>query len=157
MGSDTAKPHSETAFVPYELGTSEMVARFIYSSGRISVTKGRIKPPAFDPSPYAELSVVHSSNLLDSEVWETGLLTLSSQSGRSTIYGRADIPVKALTDQALKAILDNKPFPRHTSVIGWPNSLDENERKSLTKLICLRLSEDPSIKLVCPDTPIKQS
>jgi hypothetical protein len=139
------------------LGTSELVARFIYSSSRISVTKGRIKPAAFDPPPDAALSVVHSTGLLDAEVWETGLLTLSSQSGRSTIYGRADIPVKVLADQALKAILDNKPFPRHTSVIGWPTSSDENERKSLTKLICLRLSEDPSIKLVCPDTPIKLS
>jgi hypothetical protein len=156
-GLGATKFHPEPALIPHELGTSELVARFIYSSSRMSVTTGRIKPSAFDPPPDGALSAVHSTGLLDADVWSIGLLTLSSQPGRSTIHGRADIPVKALIDQALKAILDNKPFLRHTSVVGWPDSSDVNERKALTKLICLKLSENPSIKLVRPDTPITHS
>jgi len=150
----TDESRAVPTFVPYELGTSEVVARFIYSSDRISVTKGRIKPAAFNPLPHSALSVVHSTGLLDSEIWDVGRLTLGTEAGRSTIHGRADIPVKALVAQELKAILDNNPFHRHTSVVGWPNSSDSNERKSLTKLICLQLSEDATIKLVVPESPI---
>jgi hypothetical protein len=117
----------------------------------------RPKWGVFDPSPHDELSVVHSTGLQDSDVWEIGLLTLGTQAGRDKIHGRADIPVTTLIDRKLRAILDHKPFKRHTSVIGWPDSSNSDERKQLRKLLCLELSQDLAIKLVIPETPITRS
>ena len=154
MGYGSVNPVQEKPFVPHELAATELVARFIYSSSQMSKTNGRIKTSAFNPSPYDELSVVHSTGLSDSEVWNIGLLTLTTEPGRRTIYGRANIPVAALVEQALKAILDNKPFSRHTSVVGWPKSSNENEQKELRKAICLELSQNPAIKLVVPESPL---
>jgi hypothetical protein len=123
----------------------------------MSKTIGRIKTSAFDPSPYDELSVVHSTGLSDAEVWNIGSFTLGSEKGRRTIYGRANIPVRALAEQALKAMLDNKTFPRHTSVVGWPKSSNGNEQKELRKAICLELSQNPAIKLATPEIPIARN
>lgn len=140
-----------------ELAASELVARFIYSRSKMSKQQGRPKPGAFDPSPYNKLSVAHSTGLQDLDVWEIGRLTLGTQPGREKIHGRADIPVKSLVDSKLSAMRDDNPFKRHTSVIGWPESADSDERKQLWLDICLALSQDPDVKLVIPETPIIRS
>jgi hypothetical protein len=114
-------------------------------------------PDAFYPPPDDELSVVHSTGLPEFDVWEIGKLTLSTQPGRDRILGRADVPVKALVHLKLRAIRDDKPFNRHTSVVGWPESADPDERKQLRKAICLELSQDSDIKLVIPESPIIRS
>jgi hypothetical protein len=112
-------------------------------------------PDAFYPPPDDELSVVHSTGLPDQNVWEIGKLhALGNQAGRDKIHGRADVPVKAFIDRKLRAMRDDNPFERHTSVIGWPNSEDPDQRKQQRKLICLELSQDPTIKLVLPESPI---
>jgi hypothetical protein len=100
-----------------------------------------------------ELSVVHSSGLADSELWQIGEQTKGSAQGRRNIYARADIPVTSLTDVKLRALRDDKPFVRHTSVIDWPLGSDGNETKALWLQICLELSEDHRIKLELPAIP----
>ena len=118
---------------------------------------GRPKPVAFEPPADNELSVVHSTGLSDHEIWEIGRLTLGTQSEREKIHGRADVPVKSLVERKLRAIRDDNPFQRHTSVIGWPRFSDPDERKQQRLEICLALSQDPDVKLVIPETPIMHS
>lgn len=101
-----------------------------------------------------ELSVVHSSGLAEGDLWELGKRTLGNVPGSRKIYGRADIPVQSLTDVKLRALRDDKPFIRHTSVIDWPLGSDGNEAKALWLQICLELSEDHRIRLELPATPI---
>ena len=103
-----------------------------------------------------ELSVVHSSGLSDPEIWEIGRHALGSEPGRETIYARADAPVRSFMDLILRALRDDKPFRRHTSIIGWPIESDAAETKQKWKLICLQLSEDPRVSLVLSATPIER-
>jgi len=156
LGVRRVRPHSPTATtVPYELSAGELVARFIYSERRINKLRTQPMPDAFYPPPDDELSVVHSTGLPDQNVWEIGKLhALGNQAVRDKIHGRADVPVKAFIDRKLRAMRDDNPFERHTSVIGWPNSEDPDQRKQQRKLICLELSQDPTIKLVLPESPI---
>jgi len=149
-----ASANSVAPLASMELAAGELVARFIYSRSQMSPLNSRPKPGAFDPSPHNELSVVHSSALQDREVWEIGIHTLGTQPGRDKIHGRADVPVRALTERKLRAILDDNPFKRHTSVIGWPAPADPDERKQQRKQLCLELSQDPDIRLIIPESPI---
>jgi hypothetical protein len=112
---------------------------------------------AFDPSPHMELSVVHSSGLTDGDVWELGKQAVGNTPGRRKIYGRADIPVQSLTEVKLRALRDDKPFIRHTSVIDWPLGSDGNQTKALWLQICLELSEDHRIRLELPAIPVTNS
>jgi hypothetical protein len=150
----SAEQADETAFVARELAASELVARFICSQSHISKLHARPKRAAFDPSPYDELSVVHSTGLADREVWEIGKLMLGTERGRDKIRARADVPVNALIRNRLRAILDDNPFKRHTSVVGWPNSDDPDQQKQERIEVCLQLSQDPEVKLVVPESPI---
>jgi hypothetical protein len=142
--------------VPYELGVKDCVARYIYSRSQIRTSTARPKPAAFDPSPHNELSVVHTTGLSSSEIWRIGCLTLGTQPGRTTIYGKVDIPVMALVEQKLHAVRDDDPFERHTSVLGWPALADPNEMKQIRKAICLELSQNPDIEVDIPPSPLSR-
>jgi hypothetical protein len=118
----------------------------------------RPKPEAFYPPQDNQLSVVHSTGLLDNEVWEIGRLhALGTQAGRDKIHGRADVPVLALVEKSLRAIRDDNPFQRHTSVVGWPDPNNPDERKQQLIGICLELSQDQDVRLVIPVSPIARS
>lgn len=140
--------------VPRILAPDELVARFIYTERNIRKSQNRPKPGAFNPSPHIELSVVHSSGLNDGQIWEVGKQTLGTQPGRGNIYGRVDVPVQSILDVKLRALRDDSPFNRHTSVIDWPIGSDGNQTKELWKKITLELSEDPHVQLALPATPV---
>lgn len=140
---------------PYELASSETVARIIYSTRHFSHSRMRPKSSAFDPSPYTQLSGIHVTGLPDAEIWQVAKNTARGARGRETIYARADIPVRDLINQKLRAIRDDDPFVRHTSIEGWPQMADLNERKERWKAICLALSESRDVSLVVPKTPIR--
>jgi len=140
-----------------KLDDGDIVARFIYSKSQFSKENLRAKPSAFDPSPHASLSVAHSNGLSNDEVWELAKYTLGLQSGRETVYARADLPVTVFSGQGLDAIRDDRPFNRHTSVIGWPVSEDLNEQKQRRKLLCLELSQARGVRLELPTQPVRRS
>jgi hypothetical protein len=103
-----------------------------------------------------KLSGIHVTDLVDSTIWETAeKKAMRNEPGRDTIYARADVPVEQFLQQKLRAIRDDQPFNRHTSVVGWPAITDMNERKERWKEICLGLSESPDVELVIPPTPIR--
>jgi hypothetical protein len=101
-----------------------------------------------------ELSVVHSTGLTDEEVWAISEQTVGTGPGRSKIYGRADIPVRSIIEVRLRALRDDNPFERHTSVIDWPLGSDGNDAKAQWLQICLELSDDPRVSLLLPVVPI---
>lgn len=133
------------------------MSRFVFSDKNIQKGKHRPKPSAFIPPSDRKLSVVHTSGLSDAEIWTIGKQTLGGGISRGTIYARADVHVQSLLEVELRAIRDDKPFKRHTSVIGWPSRADEGETKALWKQIALTLSEDARLTLVIPAIPIVRS
>jgi hypothetical protein len=141
--------------VPYELGASEVVARVLYSKNQFSVSRMRPKPSAFNPSPYTELSGVHVTGLPEAVIWEIAKNTAGREPGRTTIYARADVLVGQFISQKLRAVRDDNPFARHTSVMGWPKMTDLDAQKERWKEICLALSESLDVNLVLPVTPIR--
>jgi len=153
----SANTRERAAAGPRELARGELVTRFIYSSNQLSKANGRPKPPAFEPPKNGELSTVHSTDLPNADIWNIGKLTFGSQAGRSRIYARADVPVRAFIEKKLHAIRDDDPFERHTSVIGWPRGADADDTKQQWKMICLELSQDPTVKLIVPDAPVTRS
>jgi hypothetical protein len=140
--------------VPYDLDANEWVSRFLYATRHYSVQKGRPKPGAFDPPPDGELSTAHTTDLPDSEIWAISRLTLGTQPGRSRVYARVEIPVAELLKRNLFARRDDDPFPRHTTVVGWSQADDENDRKAKIKEVCVSLSACPEVMLVIAAQPI---
>jgi len=126
----------------------------LYTKSHFSTLNKRSKPAAFNPAPHNSLSVVHITGLDDRAVWEVGRNTLGKQRGRGKIYARVDVPVEQFLKQKLRAVLDNKPFKRHTSVMGWPEETDPNQRKERWKEISVALSASPEVVLVIPSSPI---
>jgi len=110
---------------------------------------------AFIPPPDAELSGVHVTGLSEAAIWEVAKTTVGTEPGRTTIYARADVLVNEFIRQKLRAIRDDKPFIRHTSVKGWPKVVDLNQQKERWKAICLALSESPNVSLILPAAPIR--
>lgn len=141
----------------YELKPHDLVSRFIYSSGAIRKQHSTAKPSAFNPEPHPKLSVLHSTALSDEEIWKFARQTLGTQRGRDKIYGRADLFVASLIANRLKAIRDEDPFERHTSVVGWPQNNDPNQRKADIKAICLELSQDPNTRVFIHEPPIQNN
>ena len=101
--------------------------------------------------------MAHSSGLVDTQVWPLAVGTLIDEPGRDTVYARADIPVRELFPHKLRAVRDDSPFERHSIVVGWPESDDQDKRKEQCKLICLQLSQCDEIKLLVPDEPITRN
>lgn len=126
----------------------------LHAKSQFWSSRKRPKPVAFIPPPSGELSTIHITGLADTTIWEIGRNTLGEQRGRDKIYARADIPVKQLLEQKLRAVLDNKPFKRHTSVLGWPEESDANQRKERWLEIGVTLSASPEVFLVIPPEPI---
>jgi hypothetical protein len=134
---------------PSDLGAQEMVSRFIYTEKNIKKSEKRPRPNAFEPPPDdRQLSTAHSTDLSNNSIWLLARMTLGPN--RRKVFARADLFVRDLIEQGLRAIRDDNPFERHTIVIGWPDSPDADERKAKTKEICLALCHAPSMNLVLP-------
>jgi hypothetical protein len=130
------------------------VSRLLYTKNHFSRPSNRPKPAAFDPSPYNELSTIHTTGLRHAAVWEVAVSALRDRPGRDQIHARADIPVDELLERKLRAVRDDDPFTRHTLVLGWPEVAEPNQRKEQWKEICLALSQCPRVHLVIPPSPI---
>lgn len=131
-----------------ELLPSDRIARFLYSRRQFSSTG--VKPGAFDPTPYDELSCAHISGLSEVSVWAMARLTLSARPGRNRVYARAELDVARIRQQGLRAIRDDVSFPGHTTVLGWPLVGDDSRERRLEIALNLSLAAT----LVRADPPI---
>jgi hypothetical protein len=122
-----------------EVTADEVVARFIVSSNEFRSSDGTVKPDAFIPRPYVELSVTRHRDATDDEIWAVGQNVAEVR--RKALKGRADVAVQAFIDQALTVRADavrNDPRlidnPNHALVLGWPAD-DYARQKSIAQEI----------------------
>lgn len=98
-----------------------------------------MKPAAFIPSPYVELSVSRTLGLEDNaqEIWRLGEEV--AQASSKTLYGRAEITAQHFRSQHLDVIPSEPPL-RHANAVNWPDHPDRKEQKALQKDIALELA-----------------
>lgn len=109
----------------------ELLARFVLHRGHIRAD-GTVKPDAFIPYKYVEMSVTRRLDLEDQGVWEAGELVARQRD--IPLVGRADAQSKVYVDQGLRVIprplVDN---PNHADVIDWP--ADKPSQKEIALLV----------------------
>jgi hypothetical protein len=113
---------------------TENLSRFILFSKWFR-SDNTIKPDAFVPSPYVELSVTRQINISEIELWD--LAKEVSVIRKCTLYGRADILAEPVMKQNL-TIEPSEPPLNHANIKGYP------EDKSKQKLIALELAAEAS-------------
>lgn len=101
--------------------SDEQLARFILFRKwiRTSEPVKTVKPDAFIPHPYPDLSVTRHKNLSEQELWRIGQGIADARP--ATFYGRADIRAAEVRRQSLN--VEPRPIannPNHATVIGWP-------------------------------------
>lgn len=119
--------------VPLTVADEECLARFILFSNWIRNSDQTVKPDAFIPYPYPDLSVTRHLNLYEDAIWKAGQDVADARP--ATLYGRADIYAAAARRQHLK--IDPAPVPKnpnHANITGWP------EDKPAQKIIALELA-----------------
>lgn len=97
---------------------TERISRFLFFRRWYARATGRVKPEAFDPHPYIELSVSCTETLDENLVWQIGRNTAESRKDKPTLHGRADLHAHAVRAQALDILRDDNPL-YHANIIGW--------------------------------------
>lgn len=100
------------------VSSQDLVARYIFYKNylRQDLT---IKPDAFIPYPWPDLSVTRHLELKDAELWHIG--SEIAEQREKTLCGRADFRVAVATIQNLQVIADPLPEnPNHANIKGWP-------------------------------------
>ncbi len=117
-----------------EVGSEETLARFILSGRHIRHSDNTIKPDAFVPHPYTELSVTRHRDATEEELWAVGR-AIASLREKQQLQGRGDVAATAFVKQGLELCPDptvgaaGRPDnPNHAIVTGWP---DETDRQRL--------------------------
>lgn len=114
------------------VSADEQLARFILFSKWLRSDE-TVRPEAFMPHPYIDLSVTRHQALSEHEIWEIGQ-SVSGLRG-ATLYGRADIRASDVLRQSLDVKSAPVPNnPNHANIIGWP------EQKPAQKVIALQLA-----------------
>ena len=123
--------------------SSELLARFVLN--RIHVRQdGTLRPNAFIPYPYPDLSVTRHLQLAEAALWEVGK-RVACQTGK-TLYGRADVCSSVFESQGLH--VEAAPVPEnrnHANVVGWP--IEKPAQKSIAQEIAAvagKIREVPS-------------
>ena len=111
----------------------ETLARFILQSCHIRKGDNTVKPEAFVPHPYQDLSVTRHLGLTQAEIWTVGE-DVARQTGKN-LHGCADNQASSYLDQALQVLPDPTPSnPNHANVVGWP------QEKAMQKIIALEIA-----------------
>lgn len=111
----------------------EGLARFVLFSKWVRNSDQTVKPDAFIPHPYPDLSVTRHLNLSEEVLWKAGQDVATTR--QATLYGRADIGAIAVRRQSLK--IEPDPVngnPNHANIINWPSD------KPAQKIIAIELA-----------------
>lgn len=95
----------------------EVLARFILFRGWIRNSDSAVRPDAFIPYPYPDLSVTRHMGLSVEEVWQISQAVAATRP--ATLYGRADIRAAHVRRQSLRIVPTPEP-KNHANVTGWP-------------------------------------
>jgi hypothetical protein len=101
---------------PPPVTDDEWLARFILF-GRWLRADQTVRPDAFIPHPWPDLSVTRHLGLAETELWRIGQNV--SDQRTHTLYGRADIRAGAIRKHRLD--IHPTPEPRnHANISDWP-------------------------------------
>lgn len=117
------------AEIPVDPG--EILARFVLYSKWIRNSDRTIKPEAFMPHPYVDLSVTRHRDISENELWQLGRSVAESRT--CTLYGRADIKAEYVVLKKL-TIEPSEPPRNHANIKGYPDD------KSAQKLVAIELA-----------------
>lgn len=98
------------------VSSDEVLARFIFSQRHVRPDK-TVRPEAFLPHPYCDLSVVRHIGLSDVEVWAEGQTVSAIRQRR--LHGRADFTASVPRGLGLDVVVADPPPRNHAVVIGW--------------------------------------
>lgn len=111
--------------LPSFVADNEWLARFVLFSRwvRADLT---IKPDAFIPHPYPDLSVTRHLGLSGSRLWQVGQEIAASRPAK--LLGRADIDGSSVRNAALEVVpKPTKNNPNHANVVSWPSNKAEQK------------------------------
>ncbi|MEJ7590426.1 MAG: hypothetical protein WKF77_02685 [Planctomycetaceae bacterium] len=123
----------DPANVP-DVDLNEMLSRFILTQQYVNRQTKQLKPAAFVPHPYEELSVTRDREATDKEVWNVGRDIAEFQ--QKTLHGRGDVLAATYVQQKLKTIADPvERNPNHVNVTKWPSAADKAAQKLIAQEI----------------------
>ncbi|MCI0540739.1 MAG: hypothetical protein L0Z50_36535, partial [Verrucomicrobiales bacterium] len=102
---------------------------FVTSSGWVRSNQ-TVKPDAFIPYPYPDLSVTRHKDLSESEIWRIGQAIANARPAK--LRGRADVTAMQVRQRKLE--VEARPIPenpKHASITGWPP--DKPSQKSFAQ------------------------
>lgn len=116
-----------------DVGADEVLARFVLHRSHIRRTTRTVKPDAFIPHPYGELSVTRHLDATEEELSSIGRAVATTRN--ISLYGRADFPVAVCAAQnlAVRAAPVSRN-PNHANITGWPSD------KPSQKIIALEIA-----------------
>src|SRR5688572_26270596 len=98
---------------------NENLARYIFCRDHVRAD-ATIKPDAFVPFKWVELSVTRHLQLSEERIWELGDGVGAER--RLPLLGRADCLAKSYLDENLSVVADPVPGNlNHANVCGWPS------------------------------------
>lgn len=116
-----------------QVAADETFARYIMQRSHVRRGDHSVKPDAFIPHLYTDLSVTRHLMASEGELWGVGERVAEARA--KTLYGRADFSASDCMSLRLNvqaAALDNNP--NHANVRGWP------AEKPLQKIIAQQLA-----------------
>lgn len=121
---------------PYDestIGPEEKLARFVMSGSHLRKQDSTVKPEAFIPHPYPDLSVTRHGALSSAQIWERGDGVALARD--RPLLGRADTPTRVYLGLRLQIRPDPvEGNPQHAVVVGWP------PEKARQKILALEIA-----------------
>ncbi len=121
---------------------NEWMARFILFRHWIRKSEPHVRPDAFIPHPYPNLSVTRHIDLSEAELWEIGQAIADKRP--ATLYGRADLQAISVIKKSLR-IVPTPEHKNHANMTGWP--ADKPSQKIIAQEIAVeaRFVPNPDI------------
>jgi hypothetical protein len=116
----------------------ELLARFILRRNQIRSDQ-TVKPDAFIPYPWPDLSVTRYLDLSPAELWTIGKEIADERP--ATLYGRADVLARIFRKQSL-SLTPTHTQKNHVNVGGWPS--DKPAQKNIAQEIAAEALFVPS-------------
>lgn len=132
-----------------EVPDNERISRYLFFKRWFARESRRVKPDAFVPHPYIELSVSCTHGLAEEAVWEIGRNTAESRKDKPPLLGRGDLAAGHVRKQGLLVARDDHP-PFHANILGWPT-----DGKSAQRMKAVELAAESTLFLV--DDPVSTS
>lgn len=120
-----------------QVTSTEHLARFILHRSHLR-QDWTVKPDAFIPHPWPDLSVTRHLSLSETELWNIGR-DVGRQTGK-TLHGRADVRAFNFEQYALRVIAAPVAENRnHANVTGWP--MEKPAQKAIAQEIAKAAGE----------------